>query len=78
MYTFNKMWGVVTPEEAAAKIEEQRKAASIIEPKNLEEQTISLAGADIYEKLVKSSQRSSRGVLARNCRALSSSDCPSA
>ena len=38
MYTFNKMWGVVTPEEAAAKIEEQRKAAGITEPQNLEEQ----------------------------------------
>lgn len=53
MYTFNKMWGVVTPEEAAAKIEEQRAAAGIKEPKNLEEQAISLVGTDIYEKLVK-------------------------
>ncbi|MBQ9061200.1 MAG: UDP-galactopyranose mutase [Eubacterium sp.] len=53
MYTFNKMWGVVTPEEAAAKIEEQRRAAGITEPKNLEEQAISLVGTDIYEKLVK-------------------------
>jgi len=53
MYTFNRMWGVVTPEEAAAKIEEQRKAAGITEPKNLEEQAISLIGTDIYEKLVK-------------------------
>lgn len=53
MYTFNKMWGVVTPEEAAAKIEEQRKEAGITEPKNLEEQAISLVGTDIYEKLVK-------------------------
>lgn len=49
MYTFNKMWGVVTPEEAAAKIEEQRKAAGITEPENLEEQAISLVGTDIYE-----------------------------
>ena len=48
MYTFNKMWGV-----AAAKIEEQRKAAGITEPKNLEEQAISLVGTDIYEKLIK-------------------------
>jgi len=47
------MWGVVTPEEAAAKIEEQKKAAGITEPKNLEEQAISLVGTDIYEKLVK-------------------------
>ena len=53
MYTFNQMWGVVTPEEAAAKIEEQRAAAGITEPKNLEEQAISLVGTDIYEKLVK-------------------------
>ena len=53
MYTFNKMRGVVTPQEAAAKIEEQRKAAGITEPKNLEEQAISLVGTDIYEKLVK-------------------------
>ena len=53
MYTFNKMWGVVTPEEAAQKIEEQKKDAGITEPKNLEEQAISLVGTDIYEKLVK-------------------------
>ena len=52
MYTFHKMWGVVTPEEAAAKIEEQRKEITG-EPKNLEEQAISLVGRDIYEKLVK-------------------------
>jgi UDP-galactopyranose mutase len=52
MYTFNKMWGVVTPEEAAAKIEEQRREITG-EPKNLEEQAISLVGRDIYEKLVK-------------------------
>ncbi|MBO4389996.1 MAG: UDP-galactopyranose mutase [Lachnospiraceae bacterium] len=53
MYTFNRMWGVVTPEEASAKIEEQRRAAGITEPKNLEEQAISLVGTDIYEKLIK-------------------------
>ncbi|MGN8858988.1 UDP-galactopyranose mutase [Catenibacterium mitsuokai] len=52
MYTFNKMWGVVTPEEAAAKIEEQRQEIKG-EPKNLEEQAISLVGRDIYEKLIK-------------------------
>ena len=52
MYTFNKMWGVVRPEEAAAKIAEQRKEI-IGEPKNLEEQAISLVGRDIYEKLIK-------------------------
>ena len=52
MYTFNKMWGVVTPAEAMAKIEEQRKEI-VGEPKNLEEQAISLVGRDIFEKLVK-------------------------
>lgn len=52
MYTFNKMWGVVTPEEAAAKIAEQRKEITG-EPQNLEEQGISLVGRDIYEKLIK-------------------------
>ncbi len=53
MYTFNKMWGVVTPQEAEKKIAEQRAAAGITDPKNLEEQAISLVGTDIYEKLVK-------------------------
>ena len=53
MYTFNRMWGVVTPDEAAAKIAEQKAAAGITEPKNLEEQAISLVGTDIYEKLIK-------------------------
>jgi len=52
MYTFNKMWGVVTPEEAAAKIEEQRKEIKG-KPKNLEEQAVSLVGRDIFEKLIK-------------------------
>ena len=53
MNTFNKMWGVITPQEAAEKIEQQRKEAGITEPKNLEEQAISLVGTDIYEKLIK-------------------------
>ena len=53
MYTFNKMWGVTTPEEAAAIIDEQRKAAGTENPQNLEEQAISLVGTDIYQKLVK-------------------------
>ena len=66
MYTFNKMWGVVTPEEAAAKIEEQKRdyiakkqaerglsVDAPFEPQNLEEQAISLIGVDIYEKLIK-------------------------
>ena len=53
MYTFNKMWGVVTPEEAMAKIEEQKAEMAGKEPQNLEEQAISLIGRDIFEKLVK-------------------------
>ncbi|MBQ3010025.1 MAG: UDP-galactopyranose mutase, partial [Oscillospiraceae bacterium] len=53
MYTFNKMWNVVKPEEAREIIERQRREAGITEPQNLEEQAISLVGTDIYEKLVK-------------------------
>ena len=54
MYTFNKMWGsLLHQSEAQAKIEEQKKQAGITEPKNLEEQAISLVGTDIYEKLIK-------------------------
>lgn len=53
MNTFSKMWGVITPAEAKARIEEQKKAAGITEPANLEEQALSLVGKDIYEKLVK-------------------------
>ncbi|MBQ7154428.1 MAG: UDP-galactopyranose mutase [Synergistaceae bacterium] len=53
MYTFNKMWGVITPEEARAKIEAQKREAGISSPKNLEEQAISLVGRDIYECLIK-------------------------
>lgn len=53
MNTFNKLWGVKTPSEAKGKIEEQVKESNISEPKNLEEQAISLVGKDIYEKLVK-------------------------
>lgn len=52
MNTFNQMWGVKTPEEAKAKIEEQVKEAGITEPTNLEEQAISMVGKDIYEKLI--------------------------
>ena len=53
MNTFSKLWGVATPNEAKAKIEEQKAEFNIIEPKNLEEQAISLVGEDIYLKLVK-------------------------
>lgn len=52
MLTFNQMWGVITPDEAKQKIEEQIKKENITEPKNLEEQAISLVGRDIYQKLI--------------------------
>lgn len=66
MYTFNQMWGTVTPEEAAAKIAEQRKEMTG-EPKNLEEQAISLVGRDIYEKLIRGYTEKQWG---RDCRDL--------
>ena len=53
MYTFNKMWGVITPDEARAKLDEQITMCHVDEPKNLEEQAMSLIGRDIYEKLIK-------------------------
>ena len=53
MNTFSKMWGIKTPSEAKAKIEEQIKELNITEPKNLEEQALSLVGTDVYEKLIK-------------------------
>ena len=68
MYTFNKMWGVVTPDEAMAKIEEQRREITG-EPKNLEEQAISLVGRDIYEKLIKGYTEKQWG---RDCKELPS------
>ena len=68
MYTFNQMWGVVTPEEAAAKIETQRREISG-EPKNLEEQAISLVGRDIYETLIRGYTEKQWG---RDCRELPS------
>ena len=68
MYTFNKMWGVVTPEEARQIIEEQKKEISG-EPKNLEEQAISLVGRDIYEKLIKGYTEKQWG---RDCKELPS------
>ena len=82
MYTFNKMWGVVTPEEAASKIEEQKRdyiakkqaerglaADAPFEPDNLEEQAISLVGQDIYEKLIKGYTEKQWG---RDCKELPS------
>ena len=53
MYTFNKMWGVITPEEARAKLDEQIASVKIDNPQNLEEQALSLIGPDIYNKLIK-------------------------
>lgn len=53
MNTFNKLWGVITPQEAQAKIEEQKAAYHVENPQNLEEQAISLIGPDVYTKLVK-------------------------
>jgi UDP-galactopyranose mutase len=53
MNTFSKLWNITTPAQAKAIIEKQREEAGITEPKNLEEQAISLVGKDIYEKLVK-------------------------
>lgn len=66
MYTFNKIWGVVTPEEAALKIDQQRQEICG-EPQNLEEQAISLVGRDIFEKLVKGYTEKQWG---RDCREL--------
>ncbi len=53
MNTFHKLWGVVTPQEAKAKIEEQKRAHAVEHPKNLEEQAINLVGTDVYTRLVK-------------------------
>ncbi len=67
MYTFNKMWGVATPREASARIEQQKREAGITEPGNLEEQAISLVGRDIFEKLIKGYTEKQWG---RDCREL--------
>ena len=69
MYTFNKMWGVVTPEQAQEKIENQCREAGIVEPRNLEEQAISLVGVDIYDQLIKGYTQKQWG---RPCRELPS------
>ncbi|MDB5197914.1 MAG: UDP-galactopyranose mutase [Flaviaesturariibacter sp.] len=53
MNTFHQLWGVITPEEAQAKIAEQIASLNITEPQNLEEQALKLVGPDIYEKLIK-------------------------
>ena len=66
MYTFNKMWGVITPDEATERIAEQRKEI-VGEPQNLEQQAISLVGRDVYEKLIKGYTEKQWG---RDCREL--------
>ena len=66
MYTFNKMWNITTPAEAAEKIAEQRKEI-VGEPRNLEEQAISLVGRDIYEKLIKGYTEKQWGETVLNC-----------
>ena len=70
MYTFNKMWGVITPEQALKKIEEQKREANIQNPHNLEEQAISLVGKDIFEKLIKGYTEKQWG---RDCKELPAS-----
>ncbi len=70
MYTFNRMWGTVTPEEALKKLERQRNSCGIDIPKNMEEQAISLVGCDIYDKLIKGYSMKQWG---RNCKELPAS-----
>ncbi len=67
MNTFSKMWGVVTPAQAQEKIAKQIERLHIMEPKNLEEQALSLVGTDVYEKLVKGYTEKQWG---RDCREL--------
>ena len=67
MNTFHEMWGVVTPDEAKKKIEEQIAELGIKEPQNLEEQALSLVGTDVYTKLIKGYTEKQWG---RDCRDL--------
>jgi UDP-galactopyranose mutase len=67
MNTFHRMWGVVTPREAAEEIKRQRKAAKIGTPRNLEEQAIALVGTELYEKLIKGIRRSNGAARAASC-----------
>ncbi len=67
MNTFSRLWGIKTPDEARAKIREQIERLSIEEPQNLEEQALSLAGSDVYEKLIKGYTEKQWG---RSCREL--------
>ena len=70
MNTFSKMWGIRTPAEAAAIIEEQKAACAVENPANLEEQALSLVGRDIFEKLVKGYTEKQWG---RDCKELPAS-----
>lgn len=70
MNTFVKMWGIRTPEEAQEMIQRQVAEAGVLNPKNLEEQAISLVGTDIYEKLIKGYTKKQWG---RSCRELPAS-----
>lgn len=70
MWTFNKIWGVITPKEAKIIIENQKQSAKITEPKNLEEQAISLVGKDVFEKLIRGYTEKQWG---RKCRELPAS-----
>ena len=70
MWTFNKIWGVITPKEAKIIIENQKQSAKITEPKNLEEQAISLVGKDVFEKLIRCYTEKQWG---RKCRDLPAS-----
>ena len=76
MNTFSKMWNIRTPQEAREKIAEQIASLHITEPKNLEEQALSLVGRDVYEKLVKGYTEIQWGRDCRELPALSSSVCP--
>lgn len=69
MNTFSKLWGIKTPEEAKRKIKEQIEDLGITEPKNLEEQALSLVGTDVYEKLIKGYTEKQWG---RDCKELPS------
>jgi UDP-galactopyranose mutase len=70
MNTFNRMWGVVTPEEARRELEKQRRDCFTAEPRNLEETALNLVGRDIYEKLIRGYTEKQWG---RPCRELPSS-----
>ncbi len=75
MNTFSKMWGIRTPQEAKDIIEKQKAEYDIDEPKNLEEQALSLAGKDVYEKLVKGYTEKQWEETVQNFRHSSSRDC---